>query len=76
MGVVGVDVFLGMWWQDAEKVVEFLEGDRQRSQSHSLFPHCVDDLVDDHGSGFEQPGYDGVSVVEDGSAQFIVFLAF
>ena len=56
--------------------MEFLEGERQRSQSHSLFPHCVDDLVDDHGSGFEQPGYDGVSVVEDGSAQFIVFLAF
>ena len=56
--------------------MELFEGDGQGSQSHGFLPHSVDDLVDDHGSGFEQPGHDGVSVVEDGSAQFIVFLAF
>ena len=76
MGVVGIDVFVAVWWQVAEKTVELLEGLREGRESHGLFPHCVDDLIDDHGSGFEQPGYDGVSVVEDGSAQFIVFLAF
>ena len=39
-----------------------------------MWPDCSNDLVEDHGCGFEEFGKDGVFVVEDGSARFVALL--
>ena len=56
-------------WEGAEKPFEFLEGVWHGRQAHGTWPHCRNDLVDDHGCCLEQLGDDGAVVVEHGTTR-------
>ena len=76
MGVVCVDVRVGMWWEAGKELVKVFESDGHGCETHGLLPYCMYDFIDDHGCGFEEFGHDGVAVIEDGSATEVAFLAF
>ena len=55
--------------------MELLECVGHGSKTHGIRPYCLDDFIDDHGSGFEQFGHDGVPVVQNGASFEVVLLA-
>ncbi len=58
-----------MRWHGLEKGFEFLEHVGHGSESHGLGPYNLNDLVEDHGSSFEEFVNDVVVVIEYGSAR-------
>ena len=72
--IVGCGVSIRMWWKIGKKFFELLESVGHGSEAHGQRPNCGNDLVDDHGCGFEKSGEDGVVIIEDGAARCVLFL--